>query len=316
MHRQPRVLVYDGIRVVLAVAAATLVVGGIETWLRIPNASVLYLVAVVVCGLSAGTAAAIAAAFGSFLAYTYFFTEPLHTLAISDPAVLLTLVLLLFTGLVVGRLAAVQRDRTGLAEAREREARSLFGMSRVLATRESTTQALAAICEALRAATGMRRVWITLGGDVAGERLAADSAAGAAPASGRVRVLQRRPGDEPAAWAMVVAPEIARRQAAVDDLYRVRIEAGGEALGSIWASRERTWPAGPTGTRLLAAAADQVGQALAQDRRRGGAAAAEVARQSDALKSALLQSVSHDLRTPLATIRAAAGSFGPSERAA
>jgi two-component system sensor histidine kinase KdpD len=36
-----------------------------------------------------------------------------------------------------------------------------------------------------------------------------------------------------------------------------------------------------------------------------------VARQSDALKSALLQSVSHDLRTPLATIRAAAGSLRP-----
>ena len=39
--------------------------------------------------------------------------------------------------------------------------------------------------------------------------------------------------------------------------------------------------------------------------------AAEIARQSDALKSALLQSVSHDLRTPLATIRAAAGTLRP-----
>ena len=39
--------------------------------------------------------------------------------------------------------------------------------------------------------------------------------------------------------------------------------------------------------------------------------AAEIARQSDELKSALLQSVSHDLRTPLATIRAAAGTLRP-----
>ena len=39
--------------------------------------------------------------------------------------------------------------------------------------------------------------------------------------------------------------------------------------------------------------------------------AAEIARQSDELKSALVQSVSHDLRTPLATIRAAAGSLRP-----
>ena len=66
-----------------------------------------------------------------------------------------------------------------------------------------------------------------------------------------------------------------------------------------------------TETRLLSAAADQIGQALAQDRLAAEAQAAEIARQSDALKSALLQSVSHDLRTPLATIRAAAGTLRP-----
>ena len=54
-----------------------------------------------------------------------------------------------------------------------------------------------------------------------------------------------------------------------------------------------------------------MGQALAQDRLAADAQAAEIARQSDALKSALLQSVSHDLRTPLATIRAAAGTLRP-----
>jgi two-component system sensor histidine kinase KdpD len=69
-----------------------------------------------------------------------------------------------------------------------------------------------------------------------------------------------------------------------------------------------------TETRLLAAAADQVGQALYQDRLAAEASAAEIARQSDALKSALLQSVSHDLRTPLATIRAAAGTLRPESR--
>jgi two-component system sensor histidine kinase KdpD len=67
----------------------------------------------------------------------------------------------------------------------------------------------------------------------------------------------------------------------------------------------------PIETRLLAAAADQVGLALAHDRLAAESQAAEVARQSDAIKSALLQSVSHDLRTPLATIRAAAGTLVP-----
>jgi two-component system sensor histidine kinase KdpD len=52
-----------------------------------------------------------------------------------------------------------------------------------------------------------------------------------------------------------------------------------------------------------------VAQALERDRLRRDATSVEVARQSEALKSALLDSVSHDLRTPIATIRAAAGSL-------
>ncbi|MBI3748698.1 MAG: hypothetical protein HY262_07625 [Chloroflexi bacterium] len=61
----------------------------------------------------------------------------------------------------------------------------------------------------------------------------------------------------------------------------------------------------------MSAAADLIGLALAHDRLAAEAQAAEIARASDALKSALLQSVSHDLRTPLAAIRAAAGSLRP-----
>jgi two-component system sensor histidine kinase KdpD len=96
------------------------------------------------------------------------------------------------------------------------------------------------------------------------------------------------------------------------ETYRVRIEGGGVPIGSIWAVRDRGHgDPDPTETRLLAAAADQVGQALAHDRLAAESQAAEIARQSDALKSALLQSVSHDLRTPLATIRAAAGTLRP-----
>ena len=50
---------------------------------------------------------------------------------------------------------------------------------------------------------------------------------------------------------------------------------------------------------------------MALDALAAASQAAEMARQSDAIKSALLQSVSHDLRTPLATIRAAAGTLRP-----
>ena len=66
---------------------------------------------------------------------------------------------------------------------------------------------------------------------------------------------------------------------------------------------------GAADTRLLAAVADQVAQAVEQDRLSREARDAEVARESDRVKTALLETVSHDLRTPLASIRAAAGTL-------
>ena len=86
--------------------------------------------------------------------------------------------------------------------------------------------------------------------------------------------------------------------------------AGDRIVGSVWATRRRDQPTpSREETRILAAAADQLAGAIERERLADEAMSAEVARRSDALKSALLDSVSHDLRTPLASIRAAAGSL-------
>src|SRR5262245_36032965 len=301
-----------------ALALATALVWLLETRFGVLNASPVYLLAVVVTALVSGTIGALAAATVGILLYDYLFTAPIHTLAIDDPGEWLDLVLLLFVGVVVGQLTALERTRTLTAEAREREARELFLVSRALATRGSTPAVLPEIAELLRRASDMTSLWFALGTDDAAERVGAT--AGAAAPSGHVAlhwVLRRMPGEEPARWVRIhgggTTPagrtrEPGTRQAT----YRVRIEAGGRTHGSIWATRdESSGLPDRSATRLVSAAADQVGQALAHDQLATEAAAAEVARQSDALKSALLQSVSHDLRAPLATIRAAAGTLRP-----
>jgi two-component system sensor histidine kinase KdpD len=110
-------------------------------------------------------------------------------------------------------------------------------------------------------------------------------------------------------WVRAHVPANPSRSARVA-LHRIRVEFAGETLGSLWAARiqGRAEPARAE-TRILSAAADQIGQAVVRDRLAREATSAEIARESEALKSALLDSVSHDLRTPLATIRAAAGSM-------
>ena len=97
-------------------------------------------------------------------------------------------------------------------------------------------------------------------------------------------------------------------------MLRIKIESGGTVFGSLWAIRAAGRPAlGLEATRLLALAADQIALGLRRDRLRQEATSAEVARRGDALKSALLDSVSHDLRTPLASIRATAGNLADPE---
>jgi two-component system sensor histidine kinase KdpD len=296
-----------------SLAGATLAVALLQS-AGVPNASVVYLAAVVATAFAAGTWGAAVAAVASFLLYDFLFVLPLHTFTVEDPGEWLNLVLLLFVGIVVGQLVAIQRSRTEVATAREREARALFQVSRELATRTSTPAVLPTIVAILRQETAMDRVWVALGPDDARERVAADTDPDQkAILPGLHHVLQRTPDETPARWSRVHQPDPARRGQAVGrEAYRVRIDAGPTQFGSIWSLRDRSrGEPDRTETRLLSAAADQIGQALAQDRLAAESQAAEIARQSDALKSALLQSVSHDLRTPLATIRAAAGTLRP-----
>jgi two-component system sensor histidine kinase KdpD len=294
-------------------ALATVVVGVLQDSLGVPNPSAVYLVAVVAAAFVGGPVEAIVVAIASALIYNFLFTDPRYNFTISDPGVWLSVLLLLFVGIVVGQLAALQRSRAELARAREREARALFKVSRALATRDSTAAVLPEIAASLSGEARMSRVWIALGTDEASERVVADSGEGGRPAvPGMHRILQRVPGDEPARWLRIHQPGIGRRLGGGLDAYRIRIESRDAALGSIWAVRPgNLGEPDRTDTRLLAAAADQIGQVLAHDRLASEARAAEIALQSDALKSALLQSVSHDLRTPLAAIRAAAGTLRP-----
>lgn len=304
--------------VLVLLASATLAVAALEHAVGVANASSAYLVAVVLAALLVGTRGAVVTAVGSAGLYNFWFTEPRFTFAIHDSGVLLSVVLLLFVGVVVGELAALQRRRADAADAAALEARALFNTSRALATRTSMAEAVQGILASLLEQVGLERAWLATGPDPAAEVVLADTGDRRVPASpARLRVLQRTPGDEPARWLLVQRPEAGRRPAVPRpagqvDTYRVRIEASGEPLGSLWLERRRDL-AEPdyAGTRLLAAVADQVGQALAHDRVEERAREAEIARASDALRSALLQSVSHDLRTPLATIRAAAGSLRP-----
>ena len=297
--------------IVATLAAATFAIALVER-LGVTHAAPLYLLAVVAVGMRWGTVPAVLTSIAAFLTYDFVFVQPLYTFTINSPDEWLNLLLLLAVAVAIGRLVAVQKDHAEQAVQRALEAQALFGISRALAETRTVEEAAPAVLARLAAATAMDRIWFGVGETPAEEKTIADTAPGMPlPIPAWQVVLQRQPGDDPARWVrMHVATTVARRKAGRATVHRVRVEASGEALGSVWAlrAREEREP-NRAETRILSAAADQLGQAIVRDRADMERTAAEIARRSEGVKTALLDSVSHDLRTPLATIRAAAGSM-------
>ena len=294
-----------------ALAAASIAIALLGA-LGVTHAAPVYLLAVVVVGMRWGTVPAVATSVAAFLAYDFLFVQPLYTFTINSPEEWLNLLLLLAVAVAIGRLVAVQAAHAEQLAQRAREAQALFGISRALAETRTVEEAAPMVLHQLAAAAAMDRIWFGLGTTPAEERTIADTAPGETlPVPAWQVVLQRSPGDEPARWVrMHVATAMARRRADRATVHRVRVEASGEPLGSVWALRARDEREPDRAeTRILSAAADQLGQAIVRDRADQERTVAEIARRSEALKTALLDSVSHDLRTPLATVRAAAGSM-------
>ncbi len=303
-------MVAGGVLAALAVATATIAL--LHGVLRVPYPAPVYLLAVLTVGMAFGTTPAVLTSVAAFLLYDFLFVQPLYTLTVSDPDEWLNLLLFLVVAIAIGRLAALLAERAQEAIERAREAETLFEISRALATSGTVEAAAPQVLARLVSATGMDRVWLALGPGPGDESVVADTDPGLPrPASVWRVVLERSSPTAAPGWVRThLAGLVGPARYATVALYRVPMEVAGEALGSLWSTRgpDRSAP-DRSETRILSAAADQLGQVVRRDRLAAEATAAEVARQSDRLKSALLDSVSHDLRTPLASIRASAGSL-------
>jgi len=307
-----------------SLALATLLVWGLERLLGAPTVAV-YLLAVVAVGMGYGSLLAVGTAIGSFLLYDFFFVPPYYTFVISAPDEWVDLVVFLVVAIAVGNLSALQLQRRREAELRSAEARAMFALSRDIATAATVLEAAPLLSERLAREAEMARVWIGIGGSLSEERVVADTQTGEPRPSAASRwTLQPGSADTHPGWVKVRETAIPgrgtfdgrdpRSRRGHDEepatVLRVPIWAGGEAIGSVWGTRAHGAPfPGRSHSRLLAAAADQLGQSVLRDRLAAEATTLEITRQGDALKSALLDSVSHDLRTPLAAIRAAAGNL-------
>ena len=292
----------------------------------VENASMLYLLGVLFVAVLFGSGPATLASVASFLAFNYFFVVPRYEFSVADDEEWIALGLLLVSGVITGQLASLLRDRARDSERREKEAVVLYDVVRLM-TEPDLQRALTGVAERLRAELDLAAVMIALGGDApvrvqadAGDAEAIRIARESVESAGMILAAGHGPtGSErakPGRWIRVVSPQSTptARKPLSRRVSLVPVRHAGETAGSlILVRREGESPFQAAEDRLLSAVASQVGLALERQRLQRRANEAEVLRRTDELRTALLNAVSHDLRTPLASIMAAAGSLAQTD---
>jgi two-component system, OmpR family, sensor histidine kinase KdpD len=291
---------------VAGVAATTALVGAIQAWIGIPNLSILYLPIVMFCAVTWGWWTALGAAVLAFLAYDFLFTAPYLTLTIHEPHEWLALLIFLIVAAVTSNLAARERERREQASRQARTAMLLYDLSHAL-TSEDQDAGLRAVAERLVAEFRLDGAVISRTEDDG--RLQPLVAVGKAEAAldsepvGRIFAQPGGPGHA-GRWIVLKARGEPRRAAVAN----FPLRSDGRQVGMLRLVGRSDGLADDE-THLLATIADRLAVDLEQEMLREEANRAEVLRRTDELRTALLSSVSHDLRTPLAAIKASAESL-------
>lgn len=325
---EQRLLGYLG--ALVGVTFVSLVIAIVRTRAQIPNLIILHLFVVLALASTVGRRPAIVASVLAILSYNFFFTEPVYTFTISDPYEWLALLVFLLTALVTGQQTGALHERAAQARRRELENAALYSslnqalearaaeaqlrehitstlyeLSRALVARQEPGELLGAIAEQVVMVLGVRSCAILLPDERGRLAIEAGHATNGEPIT-----LRDRGEEVTAQWAFSQPAAHPPGPARYHQILYVPLQTSGNSIGllRVEAAESRALLS-ETDSQLLATFAAQAALAIERTRLAREAVRAEILARSDELKDALLSSVSHDLRTPLVAIRAAAGNL-------
>ena len=247
-----------------------------ETSLAVQYVALLYLLPVILITLFFGLFFGLLAALLSFLAFDYYFIQPFHSLVVHKPQDLITLVIFLLVATVVSQLLWQSKKSSQIAVAREHEATRMYKLISALAGLTDTTD--------------IARVLVKQTLDTFH--------------FSRVQVQINAWEDEPVTtYSLASAIRGKETPSMKKDLQTSRIIEG-ELV--IWPGRN---PLNNEETRLLQAFCDQGALAIERAHLINRENKTRVLEESDRIKTSLLNSVSHELRSPLAAIKASVSSL-------
>lgn len=274
-----------------AVGLATAAAFALDRYVESANLAMVYLLSVLIAGLAFGLWPAVTAAAASALIYNFFFLEPHLTFYIGYAADVFTFAVFFAVAMTTGWLAGRVRNQANAASRRASAISAVLAATRRLSAAAKTDEAATALAEQLAAATGVGAVVLTPQADDL--KVAA--------ASPPLEALSA--GDMAAArWAWEKAePAGAGTGTLPNAAWTFRPLQGVQARAGV-VGVEPAAVATDDGERYVSALLDQGAVALERAEFAAVAADAETLRRTDRLRSALLNSVSHDLRTPLSTV--------------
>ena len=262
------------------------------------NIALLYLLPVMVAASLFGLRAGLFAGILSSLAYNFFFLPPTGTLTINNPENVVTVIVLLAVAFVTSQFAARTRAQADLAQSSARANAALAGFLGQLTQTTGEEELAQAICGEIGRIFDVRTVLLTDSSE--GPQVRA-----ANPAEDRLDTIELAA----VRWVLergVPAGRGSDTLTASDWLF-YPLRNAAETLAAIGMSRDDgSEPITSDQLPLLMNLLDQAALAIERARLTGEMQGMAQLKERDRLRAALLSSVSHDLRTPLTAILAAA----------
>lgn len=287
--------------VFLTVTVCSLIAGGmLVVWPRfdLANLVMVYLVGVVFIAARYGRAAAVLASVLGVVVFDFFFVPPRLTFAVHDSQYLITFVVMLGVAVLIATLTDRIREQAEASRLRERRTEALYRMTDALAA----THGMQNLAD-----TTMRHVHEIFHSRTA-VLLLDDSGRLALRAASDNQIARAVNDGGVAQWAFdhrQMAGRGTDTLPAADALY-VPIAASHGPVGVLAISHpDPAHLLSPDQRLLLEAVTNQVALALERDQLSQTARKAQLQAETENLRSSLLSSVSHDLRTPLAVITGA-----------
>lgn len=336
-------MLWDTLLALVATSAMTLILYGLHLYPRIPNISLVYLLVVLVLASTRGLYPAVFSSVMAFLSFDFFLVQPFYTFTIARPEEWLALLIFLCTAIITGQLAAALRLRAEQAHKREREMRILYGLLRDTGNVQDLDHQLSVIAQTVAevfAPRGVRDCLLLLPDEEGrptlrasaqkpptAQHLTADEINAATWVMREGQTVEVYDGDRLApkvdrSASRVVIRSTRMRQSSRRYLSLFPLQTGHKVVGVLGVVIEDDPRRFSRETRLGSeadrsdppstffwAVLDQAASMIEHARLRQESVQMEILQRTDALRAALLSSVSHDLRTPLTSIKAAASSL-------